>query len=179
MTEQPLAILTVGHSNRRLDEFLDLLRTHGVAQVADVRTVPRSRHNPQFGRETLAEALADAGIGYRHFKGLGGWRKPHADSLNQGLTSEGFRGYADYMLSDAFAGEVAALIGFARECTTAVMCAEAVPWRCHRSLLADALAVRGIAVEHITGPGARRRHERTAWAEVDGTRITYPFTLRP
>lgn len=174
-----MPVLTVGHSNRGLEEFLDLLQGHGVDCVADVRTVPRSRRHPYFNSDPLAAALAERGLGYRHFKGLGGWRKPRADSPNQGLTNEGFRGYADYMQSAEFDEQVEALLTLARERMTAVMCAEAVPWRCHRSLLADALAVRGVAVEHITGPGARRRHEPTAWAETDGMRITYPFVLRP
>jgi len=172
-------ILTVGHSNRDGAEFIDLLRRHDVGLVADVRTVPRSRRHPQFNGDALAASLESAGIGYRHFKTLGGWRRPRPDSANEGLTSEGFRGYADHMDTPAFVRAVEALIAAARERTVAVMCAEADPANCHRSLLADALMVRGIAVAHIVDAGDPRPHELTPWAETEGTRLVYPFVLRP
>ncbi|MES1945587.1 hypothetical protein PC39_15769 [Salinisphaera sp. PC39] len=172
-------VLTVGHSNRDGADFVALLRRHGIGLVADVRTVPRSRRHPQFNRDNLAASLEDAGIGYRHFKPLGGWRKPRPDSENEGLTSEGFRGYADHMDTPAFGRSVEALIAAARERTVAVMCAEANPANCHRSLLADALTVRGIAVAHIVDADSPRPHILTPWAETRGTRLIYPFALHP
>jgi len=173
-------LLTIGHSSRSLDELLGLLARHGADCLVDVRSVPRSRRNPQFNKDTLRPALAEAGIDYRHASGLGGWRKsPDPDSPNQGLTSPGFRAYADYMQSDAFERELGEVLALADEQAVALMCAEAVPWRCHRSLIADAATVRGVSVHHITGPGPAREHRCTPWAEVEGTRLTYPFTLQP
>lgn len=172
-------ILSVGHSNRGGADFIELLRRHDIGLLADVRTVPRSRRHPQFNRDTLTASLGDAGIGYRHFQALGGWRRPRPDSPNEGLAGDGFRGYADHMDTPAFDRSVAALIAAARERTTVVMCAEADPANCHRSLLADALAVRGIPVAHILDAGAARPHTLTPWAEIHGTRLVYPFALRP
>ncbi len=171
---QPFTIFTIGHSTRALDEFIRLLQAHDVALVADVRSVPRSRHNPQFDREALSDALQAAGIAYRHFPGLGGLRHAHADSPNKAWRNASFRGYADYMQTTDFELALEQLLDAAAHQQTVVMCAEAVPWRCHRSLIADALTVRGIPVEHITGDTHRHTHALTPWAHVEGQRITYP-----
>jgi uncharacterized protein (DUF488 family) len=167
-------VCTIGHSDRPLDQFIDLLRENAVDCVLDIRTVPRSRHNPQFNRDTLPESLAQAGIGYRHIAGLGGLRHARADSPNTGWRNASFRGYADYMQTPEFAHEVDALAQLAAAERCVLMCAEAVPWRCHRSMVADALVVRGIPVEHIMGPDKRRPHVLTPFAKVDGTRLSYP-----
>jgi uncharacterized protein (DUF488 family) len=169
-----LVVWTIGHGTRAASALVDLLAAHGVRQLADVRTIPRSRRNPQFNCEALPEALGAAAIAYRHRPALGGLRRPRADSANTGWTNAGFRGYADYMETEAFAQALAALVEGAREAVTAIMCAETVPWRCHRSLIADALVARGIDVRHIVGPGRDAPHVLTPWARVEGTRITYP-----
>lgn len=173
-SEHPPAVFTIGHSTRELADFVHLLQAHGVTQIADVRSVPRSRHNPQFNRDTLPDALQTAGIGYVHLPGLGGLRHSRADSPNLAWRKASFRGYADYMQTDAFAKNLEQLIGLARQEPIALMCAEAVPWRCHRSLIADALTVRGIPVEHIMSATHRQPHTLTPWARVEGFRITYP-----
>jgi uncharacterized protein (DUF488 family) len=167
-------VCTIGHSDRPLDQFIDLLRENGVACVLDIRTVPRSRHNPQFNRDTLPDSLEQAGIGYRHIAALGGLRHARADSPNAGWRNASFRGYADYMQTPAFAHEADALAQLAAGTRFALMCAEAVPWRCHRSMVADALVVRGIPVEHIMGPHKRKTHALTPFARVDGTQLSYP-----
>jgi uncharacterized protein (DUF488 family) len=169
-----LIILTIGHSTHPLETFITLLQAHGVTLVADVRTVPRSRHNPQFNKETLPEQLKLAGIGYAHLPGLGGLRRAKADSPNRGWRSDSFRGYADYMQTPEFAAHVQELIKMAQKERLALMCAEAVPWRCHRSLIADALEVRGLKVEHILGLKGRQPHRLTGFARVQGLEITYP-----
>ena len=167
-------VLTIGHSNRPLEEFMDLLRLNDVECVLDIRTVPRSRHNPQFGQDVLPASLAAAGIGYRHIAGLGGLRHPRKDSLNRGWRNTSFRGYADYMQTAEFAENVEVLVDLARTTRCVLMCAESVPWRCHRSMVADALLVRGVGVEHIINKQAQRAHALTPFARVVGTRITYP-----
>jgi uncharacterized protein (DUF488 family) len=167
-------ICTIGHSNRSIEEFIELLQIHGVECVLDIRTVPKSRRNPQFGQDSLPESLARAGIGYRYLAGLGGLRRPRKDSPNAAWRNESFRGYADYMQSEEFADNVEAVAQLGRTERCALMCAEAVPWRCHRSLVADALSVRQVKVEHIIGKQARRPHKLTPFAHVEGTRITYP-----
>ena len=167
-------ILTIGHSTHPLETFIQLLLAHGVTKVADVRTVPRSRHNPQFNRETLPEQLQLAGVGYVHLPGLGGLRQPRPDSPNRGWRKASFRGYADYLQTPEFAGNLKALIRLAQRERLALMCAEAVPWRCHRSLIADALWVRGITVEHILGLRGRQPHRLTGFARVEGLELTYP-----
>ncbi len=167
-------VFTIGHSTHPLDEFIAMLKGHGVTLIADVRTVPRSRHNPQFNRETLPQSLQAADIGYVHLPGLGGWRSVRPDSPNQGWRSPGFQGYADYMLTPEFEQHLESLMDLARRERLAVMCAEAVPWRCHRSLIADALLVRGIPVIHIMGRDSSQPHRLTPMARVEGTRITYP-----
>jgi uncharacterized protein (DUF488 family) len=167
-------VFTVGHSTRPIEEFIGLLKGHAVKRLVDIRTVPRSRHNPQFGLETLPPALAARGIAYEHVPGLGGFRKTHADSVNAGWRNLSFRGYADYMQTPAFAEQLTALIATARRDTIALMCAEAVPWRCHRSLVADALLVRGIRVEEIVSATRSREHVLTPFARVHDTELTYP-----
>lgn len=173
-SEHPPTVFTIGHSTRELADFIRLLQAHGVTQIADVRSVPRSRHNPQFNQDTLPDALQTADIGYVHLPGLGGLRHAHADSPNLAWRNASFRGYADYMQTDAFAENLEQLIGLAKQENIALMCAEAVPWRCHRSLIADALTVRGIPVEDIMSATHRQPHTLTPWARVDGSRITYP-----
>jgi uncharacterized protein (DUF488 family) len=170
---QPL-VLTVGHSTHPLEAFIDLLKAHSVTRLIDVRTVPRSRRNPQFNRDTFSEALASANIHYTHAAGLGGFRRTRAESPNQGWRNEAFRGYADYMQTEEFAGHLADLIEQAKQERIALMCAEAVPWRCHRSLIADALLIRGIRVEEILSKTRRQAHTLTSFAKVNGTAITYP-----
>ena len=172
-------MFTIGHSNRELAEFIRLLQAHGVTKIADVRTMPRSRHNPQFNKETLPDALKTAGIGYVHLPGLGGLRHARADSPNMAWRNASFRGFADYMQTDEFEKNMAWLGDLAREKHIALMCAEAVPWRCHRSLIADALTVRGITVEHIMSAAHRKQHKLTPWARVKGRRITYPADALP
>jgi len=171
---QELFVLTIGHSTRPLDAFLDTLKAQGVKRLVDVRTVPRSRHNPQYNQESLPESLAAAGIRYVHMPGLGGLRHARRDSVNTGWQNQSFRGYADYMQTPEFVENLERLIAQARRQSTAIMCAEAVPWRCHRSLISDALTVRGIKVEHIMSSSERRAHALTSWAHVEGLRIIYP-----
>lgn len=177
--EQSLTVLTIGHSTRPLDEFLRLLQVHGVSRVVDVRTVPRSRHNPQFNKDSLPQALKKAGLRYVHLPGLGGLRHAKRDSLNMGWRNASFRGYADYMQTPEFEQNLKELIRLAKKERIAMMCAEAVPWRCHRSLIADALLVRGIRAEDIMGPTRRQVHKLTPFAKVRGTKITYPAETAP
>jgi len=167
-------VCTIGHSSRSIEDFIGLLRQNGITCLLDIRTVPKSRHNPQFGQDQLAPSLADAGIEYRYLRGLGGLRRPHKDSQNAGWRNTSFRGYADYMQTDEFAANVDAVIELAGSRTCALMCAEAVPWRCHRSLVADALLVRGIPVDDIIDARQRRPHKLTPFAHVEGLSITYP-----
>ena len=151
-----------------------MLRARGVATLVDVRTVPRSRRNPQFARESLAESLDQASIRYLHMPGLGGLRRPRPDSINTGWHDAGFRGYADYMETTEFERNLETLIGEAARARVAFMCAEAVPRRCHRSLIADALTISGIEVEHILSAAGTEPHTLTPFARVEGKRITYP-----
>jgi DNA-3-methyladenine glycosylase II len=167
-------VFTIGHSTRTLDELVGALRSFGVGVLADVRTVPRSRHNPQFDRAALGPALRARKIRYAQLPRLGGLRRTRRESPNTGWRNASFRGYADYMQTDQFAAGLGELRELAARGPVAIMCAEAVPWRCHRSLIADALTVRGAHVEHISGPGHARAHRLTPFAEVDGRRITYP-----
>jgi uncharacterized protein (DUF488 family) len=167
-------VFTVGHSTRTADEFLDLLRGHGIRLLVDVRTVPRSRHNPQFNQDELRAALRGAHIGYRHLKGLGGLRHPRKDSPNGAWRNASFRGFADYMQTEKFAENLERLIELTRRRPAALMCAEAVPWRCHRSLIADALLARHIRVEELSSMSSTRPHILTPWARVRGRRVDYP-----
>jgi uncharacterized protein (DUF488 family) len=175
-------VLTIGHSTRTLDEFSGLLKAHAVTWVVDVRTIPRSRHNPQFNKDSLPDALKNAGVGYVHMPGLGGLRHAKHDSLNAGWRNASFRGYADYMQTPEFEKQIEELIQLANEHRIALMCAEAVPWRCHRSLIGDALTVRGIRTEDIMSLTQCRLHTLTSFAHVRGTTVTYPAaenSLRP
>ena len=167
-------VLTIGHSTRTLEEFIGLLQAHAVSRVVDVRTVPRSRHNPQFNKDSLPDPLKKAGLGYVHMPGLGGLRHPKRDSPNMGWRNASFRGYADYMQTPEFADSLEELIQLASQGRIALMCAEAVPWRCHRSLIADALTVRGIRTEDIMSPTRRQIHTLTPFAKVCGTTVSYP-----
>jgi uncharacterized protein (DUF488 family) len=167
-------VCTIGHSNRPLETFVELLRRNAVDRVLDVRTIPRSRSNPQFNSDALAQSLDALDISYLHLPGLGGLRRARPDSVNAGWRNASFRGYADYMQTPEFTANVDRVVEEAGNTACALMCAEAVPWRCHRSLIGDALLVRGIRVEDIVGAGARKPHRLTAFAQVSGTRITYP-----
>ena len=167
-------VMTIGHSTRMLDEFIGLLQAHAVSLVADVRTIPRSRHNPQFNKTSLPEELKKAGLGYIHLPGLGGLRHAKLTSLNVGWRNASFRGYADYMQTPEFETSLEELIQLAKQKQIAIMCAEAVPWRCHRSLIADALLVQRIRTEDIMSPTRRQVHTLTPFAKVRGTTITYP-----
>ncbi|HVH15247.1 MAG TPA: DUF488 domain-containing protein [Candidatus Angelobacter sp.] len=167
-------IFTIGHSTRTLEELVGLLQAYGVRLVVDVRTVPRSRRNPQFNQENLSAGLKESGMDYVQLKELGGLRHPKRDSQNKGWRNESFRGFADYMQTPEFEAGINELIRLAQDGPVAIMCAEALPWRCHRSLIADALLVRGISVEHIMTLKARIEHSMTKWAHVNGKQITYP-----
>jgi uncharacterized protein (DUF488 family) len=168
------SILTVGHSTRTLGEFIALLRAHEVTLVVDVRTIPRSRHNPQFNKDSLSVSLRRAGVKYIHLPGLGGLRHARSSSSNTGWRNDSFRGYADYMQTPEFEENIERLIELAKKDRVAIMCAEAVPWRCHRSLIGDALTVRGIRAEDIMSLTHRRVHALTPFASVQGMNITYP-----
>jgi uncharacterized protein (DUF488 family) len=170
----PLVIMTIGHSTRQVVEFIHLLKAHDVHRLVDVRTVPRSRHNPQFNRDQLAVSLHSARLHYRYMSGLGGFRHAQRDSLNTGWHNSSFRGFADYMQTPEFRNNLDKLIELAKQERIAVMCAEAVPWRCHRSLIADALLARGVEVREITSALRSRVHTLTPWGQVNGTQVTYP-----
>jgi uncharacterized protein (DUF488 family) len=167
-------IYTIGHSTRASDEFLSIVRAFGIGLVADIRTIPRSRRNPQYDQESLKRFLAEHNLGYVHLAALGGLRRPRKDSPNIGWVNESFRGYADYMQTAEFEKAVEDLVARAAETQTVIMCAEAVPWRCHRSLVGDALLAREMQVEHIMSETIAKPHKLTAWARVEGLYITYP-----
>jgi uncharacterized protein (DUF488 family) len=169
-----MTIYTIGHSTRSLEEFIAMLDSFRIELVCDIRTIPKSRRNPQFAGDALRDALARHRIDYAHLKALGGLRHPHKESPNRAWRNDSFRGYADYMQTAEFATAVEDLIARAARQRTAIMCAEAVPWRCHRSLVADALVVRGIEVEDITSERRAQVHKLTPWAKVRGLEITYP-----
>ena len=175
--DQTTLVSTVGHSTRPVKDFVALLLAHGVKQLVDVRTIPRSRHNPQFNLNRLPRPLQQAGIRYRHIAGLGGLRHARRDSINTGWRNASFRGFADYMQTLEFEKALDQLIHLAQKRRTAIMCAEAVPWRCHRSMIGDALLVRGLRVEEITSRTRTRPHTLTAWARVKGKQLTYPANL--
>ena len=151
-----------------------MLHTYGIGRVADIRTVPRSRHNPQFNNDAVGPALTDENIDYVHMPALGGLRHARKDSSNTGWRNESFRGFADYMATDSFREALNALIQTSRGCRTAIMCAEAVPWRCHRTLVADALSVRSIPVVEILSERSQRVHKLTPFAMVTDDQIFYP-----
>ena len=175
----PPRILTIGHSTRPMEEFIELLRQHGVERLVDIRTIPRSRHNPQFNGDALARSLRGEQIEYAHLKELGGLRHPRPDSANLGWRNASFRGYADYMQTEEFDEAVRRLLQVCGEKQCAVMCAEAVPWRCHRSLLADALVARGIPVEHILSASRRDARHLAPFAKIENGKVTYPKAEGP
>lgn len=174
MDKDSMAIFTIGHSNHPFERFLEMLKAHEVRLIADVRTIPRSRHNPQYNSDALAAALHEDRIAYNHLPSLGGLRHPTKDSINGAWENGSFRGFADYMQTEGFAAGLSELLTIAQGQRTAVMCAEALPWRCHRSLIADALLVREVKVMHIMSRTSVKEHVLTPWARVQGMTITYP-----
>jgi uncharacterized protein (DUF488 family) len=166
-------VLTIGHSTHPIGEFIAILEAHGVDLLADVRTIPRSLNNPQFNRDALQRSLAEAEMRYVPMRGLGGLRRPRPDSPHTAWRNASFRGYAGYMQTAEFRENLDKLIELSQQTQTVIMCAEAVPWRCHRSLIADALVVRGIPVEHIMTLASSRPHKLTRFARISGTRIIY------
>jgi uncharacterized protein (DUF488 family) len=167
-------IWTIGHSTRPIGEFTDVLRAHEIQLLVDVRTIPRSRHNPQFNTDRLSESLKEAGLGSLHMPALGGLRKARKDSINNGWRNTSFRGYADYMQTAEFCDALEELMMLGRQGPCAMMCAEAVPWRCHRSLIADALVTRGLEVRHIMSPEKATQHILTSFAHFEKGTLTYP-----
>jgi uncharacterized protein (DUF488 family) len=179
-TEPSLRVYTIGHSTRLITAFIKMLKAHEVELLIDVRTVPRSRHNPQFNLNELSAALECDHIHYIHMPGLGGFRRPlRGATINVGWRNLSFRGYADYMQTDEFTRQLNELIAIARLQQIAIMCAEAVPWRCHRSLIADALFVRGFQVQEIASVTKTTPFSLHPWAQVNGTQVTYPALPSP
>ena len=168
------AIFSLGHSTLPIERFIELLQTYGIQRLVDIRTIPRSRYNPQFNETALTECLTARNLEYVHIRELGGLRHARRDSPNAGWRNGSFRGYADYMQTAGFQTAVEKLIRMSHERRVAIMCAEAVPWRCHRSLVADALNVRGVPVVEILPDSSYRMHKLTPFAQVEGVRITYP-----
>lgn len=167
-------LYTIGHSTRSIDEFIELLQTYDITQLVDIRSVPGSRRNPQYGQAALQQALEASGIRYAYLKALGGWRRGPSGPENAGWRNASFRSYADYMQTADFTAGVHELLTLAGTTPTAIMCAEAVPWRCHRSLVADALVVRDIETHDIMSKTNAPTHHLTSFAQVDGATITYP-----
>jgi uncharacterized protein (DUF488 family) len=167
-------IWTIGHSTQSIDELIGLLQAHAVRLLVDVRTIPYSRRNPQFNTDALARGLADAGLKYSHLPALGGRRRASADSVNLGWRNTSFRGYADYMQTDSFRKGLRELVRLAEAARTVIMCAETVPWRCHRSLIADALVSQGYEIRHILAATKAEHHALTSFARVENGRLTYP-----
>jgi len=170
-----MQIFTVGHGTRSIEELIELLKTYKIERIVDVRTIPRSRYNPQFNKDILRESLKKAHIGYIHIKGLGGLRHAKKNSVNAAWQNASFRGFADYMQTEDFKKNIERLIKLAKQKKIAIMCAESVPWRCHRSLIADALQVRDITVKHIMSKKTCKDHELTPWIKICGLQITYPL----
>ena len=168
------AIFTLGHSTLPIERFTAVLQIYGIERLVDIRTIPRSRHNPQFNNTALAKSLTAQHLEYTHIQALGGLRRARKDSPNTGWRNGTFRGYADYMQTEEFLDALEALIHMRGQKRVAIMCAEAVPWRCHRSLVADALSVRGVPVVEILSDTSYRMHALTPFARVEGVRITYP-----
>ncbi len=168
------AVFTVGHSTLPIERFVALIKSYAVQRLADIRTVPRSRHNPQFNDTALAESLTAEHLEYVPMRALGGLRHTRKDSPNTGWRNKSFRGYADYMQTEEFQDALETLIHMSRQKRVAIMCAEAVPWRCHRSLVADALSVRGVPAVEILSESSYRMHKLTPFAQVEGLQITYP-----
>ena len=173
-------IFALGHSTRPIEKFVEMLAAHGIDTLVDIRTVPRSRHNPQFGEESLRETLGTVGIRYIQMKGLGGLRRPvKGATTNAAWRNDSFRGFADYMQTEPFEAALEKLVELASGARVTIMCAEGNPFRCHRSLVADALEARGVRVVHISGTGEGRRHTMTSFAHLVGTRVTYPTGDNP
>lgn len=166
MTNESKEIFTLGHSTHSIEEFISLLKTYKIQMVVDIRTIPKSRHNPQFNQEALKDSLKENKIGYRHLKELGGLRHPKKDSFNTGWINASFRGYADYMQTPSFQKGLEKLEKIALKKRCVLLCAEAVPWRCHRSLVADALIIHKWKVFHIQSKTTAKRHQRTPFAKV-------------
>jgi uncharacterized protein (DUF488 family) len=173
--ESELTLFTIGHSTRTLEEFVELLKLYDIGILVDVRTVPRSGHNPQFNKETFPGSLRLYGIKYIHMPEIGGLRHPKRDSVNLAWKNMGFRGYADFMQTTEFTDNLLKIMALGRENCLALMCAEALPWRCHRSLISDALVVRNVKVLHIISKKSTITHELTEFAHVEGNQITYPL----
>ena len=167
-------VYTIGHSTRSIEEFTEIVQRYEIKRIVDVRTIPRSRHNPQFNQEELKLSLHASKIGYVHIPDLGGLRHARKDSPNMGWRNLSFRGFADYMQTKQFKEGLLRLMQLAKKGRIALMCAEAVPWRCHRSLISDALMIRSVNVVHIMSLTQRREHALTPWIKVEGTNITYP-----
>jgi uncharacterized protein (DUF488 family) len=176
-TSIPSELWTIGHSTRPIEDFIGLLQTRGIQFLVDVRTIPFSRRNPQFHQEALAQSLREAGLQYRHMPALGGRRKSRKDSVNVGWRNQGFRGYADYMQTQEFWDALEDLMAIGQSLPVAIMCAEAVPWRCHRSLIADAVISRGWTVQHIISSSSLKTHTLTPFAKPDAGRLTYPSEI--
>lgn len=173
--KQKPVVFTVGHSTREIAEFIEMLRAFNINLVVDIRTIPRSRHNPQFNKEALPVSLKKSEIKYVHVANLGGLRKPREDSINLAWRNESFRGFADYMQTRQFESGLNRLIRYSQTKRPVIMCAEAVPWRCHRSLIGDALTIRGVETRDIYSPKIARVHKLTPWSRVRGKKITYPL----
>ncbi len=169
-----ITVYTIGHSTRSGRDVINLLKKEGIKAVIDVRSVPRSAFNPQFNSDIFPGELSKEGIEYIYMKGLGGLRKPEKDSVNTGWNNASFRGFADYMQTPEFEQNIEELLKTASQKKVAIMCAEAVPWRCHRLLISDALTVRGVKVEHIMGVKGLQAHELTPFLKAEGTKLTYP-----
>ncbi|MCL5875684.1 MAG: DUF488 domain-containing protein [Candidatus Dependentiae bacterium] len=174
MSKNITTVYTIGHSTRTLDDFLLMLKHYAITELVDIRTIPKSHYNPQFNGPEFAHFLRNHHIGYRHEKKLGGLRHAHKDSINTAWHNVSFRGFADYMQTQEFDQGINDLIAIAQHKTVVIMCAEAVPWRCHRSLIGDALLVRNVHVKDIYSITSCKDHALTPWAVVKGTSITYP-----
>ena len=172
---QELTIYTIGHSTHTLEEFVEMLKAYNITFLVDVRTVPRSRHNPQFNKENLPATLKPYNIKYLPMPDIGGLRHPKKDSVNMAWENSSFRGYADYMQTKEFTENLLKLVVMAKENCLAIMCAEALPWRCHRNLISDALVVRHVKVLHIISKDNTISHQLNEMAHVEGTKITYPL----
>ncbi len=172
--EKTKEVYTIGHSTRPIEAFVKILQAYVIEEVVDVRTIPRSRHNPQFNKDSLPESLEVAEIKYLHTPGLGGLRHARPNSINTGWRNASFRGYADYMQTDDFDSALQKIIELSKRKKITLMCAESLPWRCHRSLIADALLIRKIRVIDIFTATVSKRHTLTPFAKVRGEKITYP-----
>ena len=172
----PTVVYAIGHSTRAIEDFIGMLQAHSISLLVDIRTIPKSRHNPQFNEEPLKTSLEAKCITYMHLKELGGLRKAKKDSINTGWQNASFRGFADYMQTREFASAIRKLMRLAKLGRTVILCAEGNPFRCHRSLVADALMVRKVRVLHLSSKTSVREHTITPFAQVNGTKITYPGT---